>query len=188
MDEWYKALEPQARSEQESILLYSLQTEIGEVQILTAVATFRISTSSNSLLWLALDGLRGSKDFRDACDAVVAASKHLSGIPELDTSGENVSDYLLDWSVCGSQRLIYNYIDLWVRKSPGGSLREMVDYFEHDATHLVNRSNIGGFLEEMIVSGQMKRLPRDWMTPAELNAIPRLAKEYGVETPDKRCR
>ena len=62
----------------------------------------------------------------------------------------------------------------------------MVDYLEHDATHLVNRSNIGEFLEEMIVSGQMKRLPRDWMTPAELDGVLRLAKEYGVELPDNR--
>ena len=187
MDEWYKALEPSARSEQDPIVLDSFQTKIGELQIVAAVSAFRITTIHETpVLWLALDGLRGSKNFRDACDAVVAASKHKSGISELDTSEENVSDYLLDWSIRVSQRLIFNYIDSWVCKKPNGSLREMVDYFEHDATHLVNRYNIGGFLEEMIVGGQMKRLPRDWMTPSELDGILRLAKEYGVEVPDNR--
>lgn len=109
-------------------MLYSFQTQIGELQILTAIVTFGISPSYEPpVLWLAFDGLRGRKDFKDACDAVVAASRHQSGIPTFDTSGENVSDYLLDWSVRVSQRLILNYIDLWVRKNPDGSLREMVD-------------------------------------------------------------
>lgn len=52
----------------------------------------------------------------------------------------------------------------------------------------MNKDNIGGFLEEMIVSGQMKRWPRGWMTPAELDGILRLAKEYAVEVPYNRYR
>ena len=184
MDEWYKTLDPQAKSEQDIVLLYSLHIGVGEVQLLTTLEAFMIpAVCEDRSLWLALDGVKGSTIFRDACEAVLAASRHRSGIPGLDTSEENVSDYLLDWNVRVGQRLILNYVDRWISKNPNGSLREMVDYFEHDATHLVNRNNIGGFLEEMIVSDQVKRLPRDWMTPAELDGVLRLAKEYGVDVP-----
>jgi hypothetical protein len=187
MARWYDVLVPNAKDEEDPVLLYSLQTRLGELQILATLATFRIALSyGTGTLWLALNESRSVGLFEDTCDAVVAASRHQSGITELDTSDEKVSDYLLDWKVRVSQRMIFNYIDLWVHENPDSSLREMVDYFEHDATHLVNRENIGGFLEEMIVSGQMKRLPRDWMTPAELDRILLLAKEYGVELPDNR--
>jgi len=189
MATWYKSLAPYAKDEHDVVLLYSLQTDLGELQILTSLATFRVvPVREPRALWLFLEGTRSSKTFDDACDAVVAASRHRSGIPELDGSNVAISDYLLDWERRVGQPMVFNYIDLWISMNPDGSMREMVDYFEHDATHLVNRSNIGEFLEEMIVSGQMKRLPRDWMTPAELDGVLRLAKEYGVQVPDNRYR
>lgn len=189
MTKWFSSLAPDAKDQQDPVLLYSLRTSLGELHIMTTLSTFRISVSDETRsLWLELDGARSSKVFADACDAVVAASRHQSSIRKLDTSDERISDYLLDWTTRVSQRMIFNYIDLWVQGHPNGSLREMVDYFEHDATHLVNRDNIAGFLEEMIVGGQMKRLPRDWMTPAELDGILRLAKEYDVDLPDNRYR
>ena len=187
MANWYDALVSHAKDEEYPVLLYSLQTRLGELQIVATLATFKIALGyGKGTLWLALNESRSVGLLEDACDAVLAASRHKSGIRELDTSDEKISDYLLDWKVRVGQRLIFNYIDLWIRENINGSLREMVDYFEHDATHLVNRGNLSGFLEEMIVSGQVERLPRDWMTPAELDHILHLAKEYGVELPDNR--
>ena len=187
MHEWYKVLVPEASSENDEVLLYSFLTQVGELQVLTTVRTFWISPEYESkTLVLALDGVRSEEVFRDACDAVVAASKHESGIARWDRHGQQLSDYLLAWEVRVSQYLIINYIDLWIQRNPQGSLREMVDYFEHDPTHLVNRGNIADFLRQMIVSGQVKRLPRDWMTPAELHGVLRLAREYGVEVPGNR--
>jgi len=187
MDDWYKILLPGATSEQDSVLLYSMPTEIGELQVLTTVATFRISfVREPKAFALALDGVESDRIFKDACDAVVAASKHKSGITRWDRHGQRLSDYLPGWEVRVSQYLIINYIDLWIQRNPQGSLREMVDYFEHDPTHLVNRGNIADSLRQMIVSGQVKRLPRDWMTPAELDGVLRLAREYGVEVSGNR--
>lgn len=187
MGDWYKSLLPEATSEDAIVLLYSMPTDVGELQVLTTVATFRISFVREPRAFaLALNGVKGDRVFRDVCDAVVAASKHGTGITRWDWHGQQLSDYLPDWKVRVSQYLIINYIDLWIQRNPEGSLREMVDYFEHDPTHLVNRGNIADSLRQLIVSGQVKRLPRDWMTPAELDSVLRLAREYGVDVPGNR--
>ena len=62
----------------------------------------------------------------------------------------------------------------------------MVDYFEHDDTHLINRMSIIGFLEEMIGGGQMTRFPGLWLAPAEMFSVIELAKEYGLMVQDDR--
>jgi hypothetical protein len=67
-----------------------------------------------------------------------------------------------------------------MERNPEGNLRQMVDYFEHEDTHLIDRMSIVDFLKEMIVSGQMTRFPRVWMPPAEMSSVIRLAKEYGI--------
>jgi hypothetical protein len=187
MNEWFKCLFPEASNDQDTVLLYSLQTRNGELQVHTRVATFKVSfVHEPRELWLALNGTRSSSSFSDVFGAVVAASKHQTGIQGFDESDERISDYLLDWQLRVEKHTIFNYIDLWILENPQSSLREMVDYFEHEATHMVDRENLEDFLEEMIISGQVKRLPRDWMTPSELDRILRLAKEYGVDVPGNR--
>ena len=78
------------------------------------------------------------------------------------------------------KRVIFNFIDQWIVPTPHGGLREMVDYFEHDDTHLVNRHNLSDFLKEMIVTGQLTALPGTSMAPSELQSVVRLAREYGI--------
>jgi len=185
--EWYKLLVPKAQDEQDTIAIFSKRTRVGRLTIITPIETFRISQMREDRVFgLALNGHPGMKVFGDACDAVVAASKHRSGIPKLDGSTEAVSDYIRDWRVCVKPHFLFNYIDLWLRGNPRGSLRDLVDYFEHDPTHLVDRLLICRALKEMIVTGQLKKLPSDHLTPAELHGILTLAREYGVCIPGNR--
>jgi hypothetical protein len=182
MFEWFRPLFSKARSEDDLVRLYSLRTVLGAWEVHTPVKTFEIQPIRRKndfhLFWS--DAPEPSRIFHSVFDAIKAVAAHRTGIEQWDLSTLEVSDYLRRWKRRVSKRIIFNFIDLWIGHNPRGSLREMVDYFEQEDTHLVERMRIDRFLEEMIVTGQIKRLPSDWLAPSELKLIVKLAKDYGI--------
>jgi hypothetical protein len=178
--EWYKRLFPEATSEKDFVPLYAVETNFGTWTIYSTVRAFGPRMEGGVTFFPRWDRKNIDLIYRDLFKAVRAIAQHRIGIFEWDTSQTKVSDYLPDWTCMVSEKVIFNFIDLWIEKNPTASLREMVDHFETERMSLVNRESIGGFLEEMIISGQIKRLPRDWMTPVELQDVVRLAKRYRI--------
>lgn len=182
MHEWYKVMFPDAESADDLVLLYSFSTVLGEWEVQTPVKTFRYHPVKESnaffLFWKDDDESVGCT--ASVFDAIIAVAQHKTGVEEWDRSAFEASDYLKDWKRRVSDRTIFNFIDYWMERNPEGNLRQMVDYFEHEDTHLIDRMSIADFLKEMIVSGQMTRFPRVWMPPAEMSSVIRLAKEYGI--------
>ena len=188
MPEWYKIMFPDSESADDLVLLYSFSTVLGEWEVQTCVKTFRFQPVkvANEFFLFWNDAAESVGCTASVFDAIIAVAQHRTGVEEWDKSSSEASDYLNDWRREISDRTIFNFIDYWMERNPEGNLRQMVDYFEHEDTHLIDRMNIIEFLKEMIVSGQMTRFPRVWMPPAEMASVIRLAKEYGVPVRDDR--
>lgn len=188
MPNWYCTMFPEAASDEDLVTLYSFSTALGDWEVHTPVKTFRIqrlkTTNEFYLSWR--DANDPTECHMSVFDAIKSVAQHRTGVTEWDESSFEASDYLLDWTREVSDRVIFNFMDYWMDRNSGGDLRGMVDYFEHEATHLINRMNIANFMTEMIVSGQMNRFPRVWMPPAELRSVISLAKEYGIPVRDDR--
>lgn len=182
MPEWYKVMFPDAESADDLVLLYSSRTALGQWEVQTPVKTFRFLPikEANEFYLFWNDGDESVSCAASVFDAIISVAQHKTSVEEWDQSSFEVSDYLNDWKREVSDRTIFNFIDYWMERNPEGNLREMVDYFEHEDTHLIDRTNIIDFLEEMIVSGQMTRFPRVWMPPAEMYSVVELAKQYGI--------
>lgn len=185
MADWYCTMFPDAEGEDDLVPLYSLETLLGTWEVHAPVRTFRYQPIKEEntffLFWADEDESQGH--FITVYDAIKTVHFHSTGIAEWDASSFEVSDYLLDWEREVPDRVIFNYIDYWIQRNPKGSLRGMVDYFEHDDTRLVDRMNISGFLEEMIISGQLNSIPHPSMSPCELESVVRLARDYGISIP-----
>ncbi len=185
---WYQVMFPDAETEERLIPLYSIGTPLGRWEIRTPVRTFRYQPTKEQndffLFWSDNEEPHGL--FHDVHDAIRAVCSHSTGVEMWDDSSLGVSDYLLDWKREVPDRIVFNYIDYWIQRNPEGTLRDMVDYFEHDDTHLVDRTSLGDCLEEMIVNGQMTSFPRVWMPPADLRHVIELAKEYRIPVRDDR--
>jgi len=172
----------EAESEDDLVPLYSFNTVLGDWEVHTPVKTFRFQSlkQTNNFYVFWNGGEESIACTKSVFDAIIAVAQHKTGVEEWDHSSFEVSDYLNDWKREVSDRVIFNFINHWMDCNSEGTLREIVDYFEHEATHLIDRMNIVGFLKEMIVSGQMSRFPRVWMPPAEMSSVIELAKEYGI--------
>lgn len=182
MAAWFATLFPEADDEDQLVLLYSFHTPLGDWGVQTPIKTFKIRpTKERSCFYLQWAGqpLPG-EGFDSVYAAVQAVAGHKTGVAEWDSSSFEAPDYLRAWKRQVPGRTILNFLDSWIRSRPNGSLREMVDYFEHEDTHLVNRRNIKRFLERMIMYGQLERLPSDFMTPAELRGVVRLARRFRI--------
>lgn len=188
MPDWYKVMFPDAESADDLVLLYSFRTVLGDWEVQTPVKTFRFQPvkEANDFFLFWNDGDESVACTTSVFDAIIAVAQHKTGVEEWDHSSFEASDYLNDWKREVSDRTIFNFIDYWMERNPEGTLRQMVDYYEHEDTHLIDRMRIVGFLKEMIVSGQMTRFPRVWMPPAEMSSVIRLAKEYGIPVRDDR--
>jgi hypothetical protein len=183
MSEWFRRLFPQAQDANELVSLYALHTLLGDWEVHTPIKTFQIRHfPTKNDFYLSWDDEKGSnRVFSTVFDAIKAVANHQTGVEAWDRSTFKASDYLRDWKRHISKWVIFNFLDSWIKCNPNGSLREMVDYFEHENTLLLaDRMEIRGFLEEMIGTGQIERLPGDWMKPAELESVVQLAKEYGI--------
>lgn len=188
MAEWYNRLFPDAESEDDLVLLYSFHTLLGDWELQTPVKTFKYRPTKEKseffLFWN--DGDDSVASTNTVFEPIISVAQHQTGVSEWDESSFKASDYLKDWKREVSDRVIFNFIDYWMECRPAGTLREMVDYFEHEDTHLIDRMNIAEFLKEMILTGQMTQFPRVWMPPAEMSSVIRMAKEYGVPVRDDR--
>lgn len=188
MAEWYTRLFPDAESEDNLVLLYSFHTLLGDWELHTPVKTFKYRPTKEKAEFLLFwgDGDDSVASTKTVFESIMSVAQHQTGVSEWDESPFEAADYLKDWKREVSDRVIFNFIDYWMECRPDGTLREMVDYFEHEDTHLIDRMNIAEFLKEMILTGQMTQFPRVWMPPAEMSSVIRMAKEYGVPVRDDR--
>jgi len=111
---------------------------------------------------------------------IQAVANHQTGVEEWDVSTFEAPDYLSRWKRRVPKRVVFNYLDSRMTANPDQCLRQMIDYFEHEETKLADRFKIGKFLKEMIVSGQIDRLPSDWLAPGQLMRVVLLAKKWGI--------
>lgn len=190
MPDWYTQLFPEAESEDDLVLLYSFDTLLGDWELHTTVKTFKYRPTKEKseffLFWN--DGDESVASAKTVFEPILSVAQHRTGVSEWDESSFEASDYLKDWKREVSERVIFNFIDYWMECRPDGTLREIVDYFEHEDTHLIDRMNIVDFMKDMILTGQMTRFPRVWMPPAEMSSVIEMAKEYGVPVRDDRQR
>jgi hypothetical protein len=180
-----KLLFPTAKDEDDPVTLYSLAVKIGVLKIVAPIRVFRFSRKDERAVWLEfwgnyepLEGWPDSTSFRDAGEAKAAVECHTTSLPSWDRSG---IDFTIspEWKREVSEHVIFNHLDQWMRRL-GASLRDMTDYFERHPTGLVDRCNISEFLEQMMVSGQIDRLPSDEFAPAELDRVVSLARKMGI--------
>lgn len=188
MPEWYKVMFPDAESTDDLVPLYSFHTVLGTWEVHTPVRTFRIQplkgASDFFLFWN--DDEESTATTASVYDAIISVAQHATGVEEWDRSSFEAPDYLKMWKREVPKRAIYNFIDQWMERNPEGDLRQIVDYFEHEDTHLIDRMNIIEFMKDMIVTRQMYRFPRVWMPPAEMLPVVELARQWGLSVRDDR--
>ena len=61
---------------------------------------------------------------------------------------------------------------------PDASYRELIDYFEHKHSYLLDRIEIGDLLTELITTGQIDKPLDDWMVPSELRDASDIANDW----------
>jgi hypothetical protein len=181
---------PDAVSADDLVLLYSFSTILGGWEIHTPVNTFRFQPIKqvNEFFLFWNEGEEPVERTTSVIDAIIAVSQHRTDIVEWDDSSFDAPDDLNEWNREVLDRTVFNFIDYWMEQNPQGSLRQMVEYFEHEDTCLIDRIRIGGFVEEMIVTGQMTRLPGVWMAPAEMSSVIELATAYGIPKLDDQSQ
>lgn len=107
-----------------------------------------------------------------------AVSQHKTGLPEWDESDIKVSDYIRDWTRHFDDRLLINLVADYLEKCPHEGMRGVVDYFEHKYSYMLDRMKIVELMEQMILTGEMKKLPSMDMAPSETQSLQRLAKKW----------
>ncbi len=115
---------------------------------------------------------------RKIYDLIIAVAQHRTGLAEWDASDEIVSDYIKDWQPEFDDRLLMNLVADFLRVRPHDSMRGMVDYFEHKHSYCLERMKIIDLLEQLIITGEIDRIPSMHMAPSEMEDIGRLAKKW----------
>ena len=115
---------------------------------------------------------------RKIYELILAVAQHGTGLPEWDESGENVSDYVKDWTPEYDDRLLINLVAEYLRLRPNDSMREMVDYFEHKHGYFMDRMKIKDLLQQLMLTGEIENIPSMHMAPSEMKSLQRLAKRW----------
>ena len=115
---------------------------------------------------------------KEIYDLIRAVAKHKTGLREWDESDEKASDYIRDWTPHYDDRLLINLVADYLRQCPHESMRGVVDYFEHKYSYMMERMKIVDLMEQMIMTGEMKKLPSMPMAPAETQSLIPLAKKW----------
>ncbi len=161
----------------DDVLLFSVQAEIGTFEIRTGRETFDITPQSFGQTYtLRLDSVPGfSRDFDSPDNASLAVVKHRTGLPQWDDdSKERISTWQRHLDKHFKINLLGRYLDM----RPGCSYRDVVDYFYFKHRSVLSRDEITELLEELITTFQLDKPLRDHMTPAELENVARLARNW----------
>ena len=163
------------------IPLFSLETSLGTWLVSTDENTFSISQVTYGFpYYLTNDGF---SDFelstdRKLYELIVAVAQHSTGLLAWDECDESVSDHVRDWTPEYDDRQLINLVAEYLRLRPNGSMRCMVDYFEHKHSYFMNRTKIKELLVQLMLTGEIEKIPSMQMAPAEMRSLKRLAKKW----------
>lgn len=115
---------------------------------------------------------------KDIYVLIRAVAQHKTGLPKWDDSDEKVSDYIRDWTPHYDDRLLINLVADYLEQCPHEGMRTVVDYFEHKYSYMMDRMKVIELMEQMILTGEMKKLPSMKMAPSETDCLRRLAKKF----------
>jgi hypothetical protein len=120
---------------------------------------------------------------KDIYVLVRAVAQHKTGLHEWDESDEKASDYIRKWKLHFDDRLLINLVADYLRQRPDDSMRSLIDYFEHKYSYMMERMKVVDLIRQMIMSGEIKKLPSMHMAPSETYSLQRLAKKWLEDKP-----
>lgn len=164
----------------DDVLLFSKVTTFGTFEVRTPSSTFEITLQTfGSRYFLYVSSAPGFvRDYDTPYKAIAAVGEHRIGLRQWDESSETVSDYAPDWTPHLDKKFKIQLIGNFIDQRPDCSYRQLIDYFRLKHSYVAERMEIAGLLQELIITGQMKRPLKDWGTPCELKRLVRIAKVW----------
>tara|TARA_A100001391_G_scaffold41777_2_gene24059 strand:- start:286 stop:831 length:546 start_codon:yes stop_codon:yes gene_type:complete len=166
---------------QKRIPLFSEKTAIGTWLVSCDRETLDISHVSHGFSYYLTNSQFPDFELvstKDLYDLIRAVAQHRTGLEEWDGSTEAVSDYVRDWKEEYDDRLLINLTAEYLQRREGDSIREMVDYFEHKHSYMLDREKLKELLQQMMLTGEIKRLPSFDMAPSEMKSLQRLERKW----------
>jgi hypothetical protein len=163
------------------IPICSLATSLGTWTVSTDAETMKVSFVTYGFPYCLTNSQFPEFELttsRKIYDLIRAVAEHKTGLPEWDDSDEKVSDYIRDWTRHFDDRLLINLLADYLEKCPHEGMRGVVDYFEHKYSYMMDRMKIVDLMEQMIMAGEMKRLPSMDMAPSETQSLQLLAERW----------
>ncbi len=173
-------------SDAERIAVFTTETSLGEWCISTDPDTFAISGVTYGFLYYLT--ISNHPEFERVTEKKIyehvrSVAEHRTGLPVWDASSERVSDYVKDWTLRIDKKFQMQLVAAYLYMNPSGSsMRRMVDYFEHKHGYLMDRMLVRDLLRELVMTGQIDKLPSMSMAPAEIKSLERMAKVWLNET------
>ena len=168
------------------IAIFTTETSLGEWCVSTDPDTFNISGVTYGYPYYLT--ISSYPDFERVTekkihDHIRAVAERRTGLSEWDLSSEHVSDYVKDWTLKLDKKFQMQLVSEYLRMHlTGSSMRGMVDYFEHKHGYFMDRMLVRDLLRELIMTGQIDKLPSMSMAPAEMKSLGRMAKVWLNET------
>jgi hypothetical protein len=163
------------------IPICSLSTSLGTWTVSTDAKTMKLSAITYGFPYYLTNSEFPDFELATSKDIYVlirAVAEHKTGLPEWDKSDEKASDYIKKWKRHFDDRLLINLVADYLEKRPDDSMRSLIDYFEHKYSYMMDRMKIIDLIRQMMVSGEIKKLPSMDMAPAETRSLQRLAKKW----------
>ena len=115
---------------------------------------------------------------KEIYELVRVVAQHRTGLQQWDDSTEIVSDYVRDWKEEYDDRLLMSIVAEYLNLRPDDSMRGMVDYFEHKHSYMIDRMKLKDLLQQLILLGEIDRIPSLAMAPSEMKSLQRLAERF----------
>lgn len=184
MSDWLHRLLPNAKSEDEKVILYSYEPTFGTWRISTIAKRLKPSLFTKDgkvdLEWNPSDGWSKVGEFRSVFVAKTAVVDFKTGVRKWDRAKFAASDQISEWKREVSDQFISELLLIWMETFPDEPMSKLIFHFEHEATRLINRNVIKDILTGQILSNQIERLPSRHMAPREMNRLYDLADKRGV--------
>lgn len=160
------------------ILLYTLDTAVTKFQITTADETFQITPQTYGFSYELWAGGQVQAACKLPYDIVNVVHQHRTGYEPWDGSDELAPDSLAGWTCHVNDQTKIQLLSDCINSPFWHSYREVVDYFHFKHPYLLDRCQIANLIEDLAITGQLEKLPSDWMTPAELSLTSARVKKW----------
>ncbi len=164
----------------DSIRIFSHPSQFGEWCISTDPDTFKISAKTYGFSYTLTNYSvpAFTKTAEKLHQLVVCVAQHRTGLSEWDLSDDRVSDSTKDWILELDKKFLMELVGEYLRMDSDGTLRSMVDYFEHKHSYCMSRMVVRELLLELVTTGQVKKLPSDEKAPAEFKSLIAIAMRW----------